>query len=260
MVQEGSQRPKLTCSYGKTRRKTSSKAERPFIKPVRPVCWHRVFTSSLSSKRCHSRAYIHNADIALTRRQITIDSTSTTSLTANQSNLIEEWCISLTRKIHVFRGLQCTHMPGAIVAIRAEDDVRAAQGLLLPNPKSVKLWLPSDLPEADREVGCVGPLAAMEMTLREAQCYEGLDAVRNRLHAKQHLIHWRNKNVTGQYHSTRASSVGLAIISKHINSSTPELATHCGPWVAGQSLVDNSRPCLTSISYLTRRHRKRIER
>lgn len=98
-------------------------------------------------------------------------------------------------------------MPGALTAIKAEDAAREADGLLLPNAELIKLWLPSDLPPLDRPTGCMGPLPAMEKKLREAQCNESLEAVRNRLHAQKHLIYWRNKNVRGQNHSTRSRTL-----------------------------------------------------
>lgn len=98
-------------------------------------------------------------------------------------------------------------MPGALAAIRTEDEARSALGAPPSNPENTKLWLPSELPAAERDSGCQGPLPAMECKLREAQCHEALDAIRNRLHAKQHLIHRRNKNVTGQNRSTRARTL-----------------------------------------------------
>jgi hypothetical protein len=47
----------------------------------------------------------------------------------------------------------------------------------------------------------------MEGKLQAAQCCQALDDIRDRLHAKKHLINRRNRNVTGQYKRTRARNL-----------------------------------------------------
>lgn len=71
----------------------------------------------------------------------------------------------------------------------------------------MKLWLPPELPVAVHVTGCTANLPTMELKLRATQCDEELNAVRAHLHAKKHLINRRNKNVTGQYKSTRSRTL-----------------------------------------------------
>lgn len=98
-------------------------------------------------------------------------------------------------------------MPGALRCIEKEDEMRMMNDDEPPNPELVKLWLPSELPEDERRTGCTGNLVEMEGKLQAAQCRQALDDIRDRLHAKKHLINQRNKNVTGQYKSTRARNL-----------------------------------------------------
>lgn len=53
--------------------------------------------------------------------------------------------------------------------------------------KHVKLWLPSELSDADWLTGCMPSLLSMEK-LHKAKCYDTLDHICNCLHAMKHLI------------------------------------------------------------------------
>lgn len=77
----------------------------------------------------------------------------------------------------------------------------------LPKAENIKIWMPSDLPASERIDGCKLGLPDMEVRLREAQCSDALDRLRSRLHAKSHLILFRNANITGQGATTRARSL-----------------------------------------------------
>ena len=93
-------------------------------------------------------------------------------------------------------------MPAAIAIIETEEEQRD------PNSpptavEHVKLWVPSDMAEVD-SVNVGTELARMEERVREAQCREALRALRRKLYAKSHLIHFRNTHVTGQRDSGRA--------------------------------------------------------
>lgn len=98
-------------------------------------------------------------------------------------------------------------MPGSLRAMEKEEDERLRVNAPILQPEHIKLWLPSDLPAADRPSGCMPKLPKMEAALRVGQCHETLDSIRDRLHAKKHLINRRNKNTTGQYESTRSRTV-----------------------------------------------------
>ncbi|KAJ7605598.1 hypothetical protein DFH06DRAFT_1348568 [Mycena polygramma] len=73
--------------------------------------------------------------------------------------------------------------------------------------EKVKLYLPSELTEAERRYGCQRGVAEMEAKLRLAQCGDALATVRRRLHAKRFLILFRNRNVTGQVRATKSRTL-----------------------------------------------------
>ncbi|KAF7965392.1 hypothetical protein HWV62_44067, partial [Athelia sp. TMB] len=140
------------------------------------------------------------------QRQIAVDATGTNTLTTNQKSVLQE-CRLHWRKLRQFHDTQLIYMPDAHALVITEGDVHEASGLPQPLAEDVKLWLPSDLSDAQHRSGCDGRLPKMELKLRVAQCEEALNTIRSNLHAKQHLIHRRNKNVTGQKKSTRVRTL-----------------------------------------------------
>ncbi|KZP27106.1 hypothetical protein FIBSPDRAFT_712253, partial [Athelia psychrophila] len=141
------------------------------------------------------------------QRQITVDAANSAQLTANQASLLEERRLQVWRKLRVFRDMQRIYVPHASTLVVVEDELRRAQGLPQSMAEDVRLWMPSDLPAAAQQSGCVANLPAMELKLRVAQCDEALDAVRANLHAKKHLINRRNKNDTGQKRTSRSRTL-----------------------------------------------------
>ncbi|KAJ7102966.1 hypothetical protein C8R43DRAFT_1141089 [Mycena crocata] len=123
-------------------------------------------------------------------------------LTADRKGKIEEHRLAFTSKLRTFRSLQQVYTPGAARNMAAEDERREGDAPA-PLAEHVRLWMPSELP-AD---GCHGNLPGMEAKLRLAQCTDALSAIRTRLHAKRHLIAFRDENVRGQVRSTRARSL-----------------------------------------------------
>ncbi|KAF7972629.1 hypothetical protein HWV62_17380 [Athelia sp. TMB] len=141
------------------------------------------------------------------QRQIAAEALDKKSLTANQASVLEERRLQVWRKIRQFREAQRIYMPHAHSCASAEEHHRASHDIPMPLAEVAKLWLPSDLPAAERGTGCDPRLPDMEHKLRAAQCKEALNNIRAYLHAKTHLLHRRNKNVTGQRKSTRASTL-----------------------------------------------------
>ncbi|KAF7966211.1 hypothetical protein HWV62_39676 [Athelia sp. TMB] len=141
------------------------------------------------------------------QRQISVEASSEATLTANQASVLEDRRLQVWRKLRDFREAQRIFMPNAhALAVAAEDD-REARDLPRPLAEAAKLWLPSDLSADARRTGCDSRLPGMELKLRVAQCEESLNTIRSYLHAKQHLIHRRNKNFTGQRKTTRARTL-----------------------------------------------------
>ncbi|KAK7043444.1 CxC2 domain-containing protein [Favolaschia claudopus] len=122
-------------------------------------------------------------------------------IAADQDNKIQEWRHALLVKISKFRALQNIYMPGAA---RRLEDLEGSRDSKLPPPAAerVKLLMPSDMPgtDADGERGCIAGLWF-------AQCENSLVALRARLHAKRHLISFKNANIIGQVPSTKARTL-----------------------------------------------------
>ncbi|KAJ7454342.1 hypothetical protein B0H11DRAFT_2244997 [Mycena galericulata] len=140
----------------------------------------------------------------------------TVLVAADRENRIQEWRHALLVKIRKFRTLQRVYMPGAAAAV-AEAEAERDEDAPPPKPESINLFMPSGMvPQSvdDTLRGCVPGLLDMEAKLRVAQCNNSLAALRSRLHAKRHLIGFRDSNVTGQIQSTKARTlIGQALVS-----------------------------------------------
>ncbi|KAJ7139369.1 hypothetical protein C8R44DRAFT_604986 [Mycena epipterygia] len=143
------------------------------------------------------------------QRRIIAELAGTVLLAADRENRIQEWCHTLLSKITRFWSLQMTYMPGAAKAIEAAEAARDID-TAPPKPEKVKLYMPSQMEadDADDDLrGCVRGLLKMEAKLRVAQCDSSLMSLRSRLHAKGHLIFYRNSNVSGQVAASRAQTL-----------------------------------------------------
>lgn len=126
--------------------------------------------------------------------------------TADRQSKVEEHRVAFFAKLRPFRALQEVYTPGAVRMLVADAEA-CAEDALAPNAEHVQLYLPSALPATERANGCRGNLPEMEAKLRESQCRDALSAIRVALHSKQHLISFRNANVTGQARLTRSRSI-----------------------------------------------------
>ncbi|KAJ7722085.1 hypothetical protein B0H16DRAFT_1737899 [Mycena metata] len=127
-------------------------------------------------------------------------------VTADRKNKIQEWRHMLLVKINKFRSSQRVYMPGATTVIEAAEAARD-EDLAPLKAEKIQLFMPCDMPTTDTLRGCVRGLLDMESKLRVAQCDNTLVLVRARLHAKGHLIYFRNANVAGQNKSTKAATL-----------------------------------------------------
>ncbi|KAF7372731.1 CxC2 domain-containing protein [Mycena sanguinolenta] len=100
-------------------------------------------------------------------------------VTPERETHIQELRLALLKKIASFRKLQATYVPGAARAIQQDEAVRDEDA---PPPKAehIKLYMPHELPEADRARGCLTGLVEMEAKLRAAQCSAALLVMRAR--------------------------------------------------------------------------------
>ncbi|KAF7335028.1 CxC2 domain-containing protein [Mycena venus] len=123
---------------------------------------------------------------------------ATGNITADRESKVEEHRLAFMVKLKKFRDLQALYTPAAVRMIQGEETTRDPD-LPAPNPEHIKLWLPSELPPAER--------AGSGSTLCEGQAENALVAIRGRLHSKRFLINFRNKNLTGQKKTMRAHTI-----------------------------------------------------
>ncbi|KAK6988081.1 CxC2 domain-containing protein [Favolaschia claudopus] len=143
------------------------------------------------------------------QRRILAQLKGTALVSADRENKIQEWRHALYVKLNKFRNLQKIYMPGC-AAVLENHEARRDPDAPPPKAEVVKLFMPSEMVAAmpgDPLHGCIAGLAEMEAKLRVAQCDNSLALLRSRLHAKRHLISFRNANIVGQNLSTRARTL-----------------------------------------------------
>lgn len=106
-------------------------------------------------------------------------------------------------KYKQFESLQQIYMPKATTLWDRKEEQRD-NGADPPLAEDVDLFLPSYLGGVDGDRWCGRDLMNMEERIRDAQCCQSLISLRWKLHAKAHLIHFRNIHVTGQRDSTKS--------------------------------------------------------
>ncbi|KAI0694816.1 hypothetical protein C8Q76DRAFT_634374 [Earliella scabrosa] len=123
-----------------------------------------------------------------------------TTATASKLPALVERRHALRRRITKYREMQAIYMPSALPVL-AEDPAARLDVELIEN---VRLGLPSDISDSHRSVVCSSRLQNIEARLREAQCRDALQDVRNKLHSLAHLYKYKRVNVRHQGPNTRA--------------------------------------------------------
>ncbi|KAF7304204.1 hypothetical protein MIND_00652500 [Mycena indigotica] len=161
------------------------------------------FLDGATTATAFVKALLHLEDM---KRRIKNEIRGSTTLSAERSVQIEELRVSFFKKLKMIQKQQDVFMPGVETLRVAEEACRDSDR---PPTKAedVKLWLPSDLTEAQRGRASRAALSTVEAKLREAQCGDALSQIRSLLYTKTHLIHHRNANAVGQRASTRSSTL-----------------------------------------------------
>ncbi|KAK6966350.1 CxC2 domain-containing protein [Favolaschia claudopus] len=106
---------------------------------------------------------------------------------------------TLRRSFHVklkqFRRLQDVYTPGAVEELRAAEERRDSE-LPPPQAEDIVLYMPSGLTRENREA-----------RLREGQLHDTVKRLRSSLHAKRHLLNFREEHWVGQRGGTRAATL-----------------------------------------------------
>ncbi len=91
-------------------------------------------------------------------------------------------------------------MPAALPVLAEDPTAR----LDVEEVENVRLGLPSDITNTHRSKVCATRLQDIEARLREAQCRDALQDLRNKLHSLAHLYKYKKTNVRHQGANTRA--------------------------------------------------------
>ncbi|KAJ7164597.1 hypothetical protein C8R43DRAFT_1122474 [Mycena crocata] len=140
------------------------------------------------------------------QRRITSELAGRALVTADRASKTYDRRISFFKKLETFRRLQLVFTPGAARAL-AEDEADRDADAEPVKAEKVALYMPSELSDWEQRNGCQRGLIAIEVALREAQCRIALATVRKQLHAKRHLIGFRNSYVAGQKKAGRVRTL-----------------------------------------------------
>ncbi|PBK85188.1 hypothetical protein ARMGADRAFT_1036489 [Armillaria gallica] len=151
--------------------------------------------------------------------------TQDSMLTLSGENNVHEHRLAFFKKLKGFWMLQRTYMPG-VIALIEEEELHHDAKQVTPKAEEVCLWLPSHVPESER------------VFLLEGQCTDALASLHTCLFTKQHLIRYRNNNVTSQYMSTRARTM-IQSISNRIKAVA---AKYHQAWTAMKELRESGGP------------------
>ena len=176
------------------------------MKRVRRLSYRWGWSSKIHSKFSHLSFVDANHQLFI-RQRIIWDSKRPEELTTHQQNEIQRRRLLLLREMKRFRNLQAVYMPAATVLAGQ----RKASQREMPEakrdsvePEHQELWLPSALPCTQRTHNCNKNLVDIEIKLREAQCYDILEKIRNVQRGRLSFIGFRNRNIRGQNPNTRA--------------------------------------------------------
>ncbi|KAI9061263.1 hypothetical protein FKP32DRAFT_1576322 [Trametes sanguinea] len=131
--------------------------------------------------------------------QIIAVKTDARSATSSKLLGVHERRNALRRKIQKFRELQGVYMP-RVMPLLAEDPAAQTDVELI---EDVRIGLPSEIAAVHRDFACAQRLQDIEARLREAQCRDALQEIRNRLHIVNHLYRYKQTNVRHQGPNTR---------------------------------------------------------
>ncbi|TFK78846.1 hypothetical protein K466DRAFT_606615 [Polyporus arcularius HHB13444] len=119
--------------------------------------------------------------------------------TASRVATLFERRTALRRKLQKFRELQGIYMPRAVALLSQDPACRLDVELV----EEVRLGLPSEIAPSRRDAVCSSRLQEVEARLRESQCRDALQNIRNQLHTLDHLFRYKKTHVRHQGANTR---------------------------------------------------------
>jgi hypothetical protein len=143
--------------------------------------------------------------VLLNRETLRHDAKGKRKQTLLQTTSIVERRTTLLKRIQRFREIQQIYMPGFDPKNSAHlERLSSSNPSTTVHVEECKLYMPSDLSEADRRKYCPGDLAKMEDRLRFAEASDTLESLRHHLRTRSFTNRFKVANVTGQIHNTRA--------------------------------------------------------
>ncbi|KAK6984039.1 CxC2 domain-containing protein [Favolaschia claudopus] len=133
-------------------------------------------------------------------------------LPGEQNERVSELRRGFFVKLRKFRRLQGIYMPAGVEETKEAEEKRDSE-LPPPQAEDVKLFLPSGVSKQNQRKDAEG-LAEKEGRLREGQLNDNIRRLRSALHAKRHLIHFREEHMVGQRGGTRAAALMSHVSTK----------------------------------------------
>lgn len=130
---------------------------------------------------------------------------------------MQERINALRRKIKAWIVIQHLYMP-EVATLRARNDKDASEEGPEVAVYDIALYLPSALASS---IPCNPKLQQVEFKLREAQAYESLDDLRQRLRLQSHMWKYKDRHVVGQRASTRQYNL-IQRVDKKVNASVQQ--------------------------------------
>lgn len=138
---------------------------------------------------------------AIHRAQLQVDLRKYPKATALQRAELEDRRATLFRRIQRFRDTQSHLMPDLRAKLGvSKDEFNGTRS----NAQSIPLHLPSSLLPTTRSQACSAALINTERQLREAEAFDALEGLRNRLRTKTFMTRYKTSNISGQRSNTRA--------------------------------------------------------
>lgn len=154
--------------------------------------------SRLRIRCANTRTCIHKY---ISRETFAHDVKSTKHPTAVQRAEIEDRRTTIYRKVQKFRGLQQLFMPNLRSALKLDENEFKGRW---SDAEKIILYLPSTLPDDIRVRVTTTDTVDTELALREAEAFDALDGLRNRLRSRTFMNAYKIKNITGQNPNTKA--------------------------------------------------------
>lgn len=140
--------------------------------------------------------------------QLQVDMRRYAKATPLQRADLEDRRASLYRRIQRLRESQAQLMPELRVRLGiSEEDFTGRRA----HAETIPLHLPSSIPPETRPTVCSATLLTAERHLREAEAFDALESLRNRLRTKTFMTRYKTSNITGQRGNTRARNLLAAV-------------------------------------------------